>query len=58
MLVTARARDGVERDRGVIGHAWSADLRRWEIRPPLSAPGAGFAHLEVPQVVRIEGRWA
>ncbi|MEZ3158525.1 glycosyl hydrolase family 32 [Microbacterium sp. BWR-S6Y] len=58
MLVTARARDGIERDRGVIGHAWSADLRRWEVRPPLSAPGAGFAHLEVPQVVRIEGRWA
>lgn len=57
MLVTARAREGVSRDRGVIGHAWSADLRRWEVRPPLSAPGAGFAHLEVPQVVHVEGRW-
>jgi len=57
MLVTARSREGRGRDRGVIGHAWSADLHRWEVRPPLSTPGAGFAHLEVPQVVRVEGRW-
>lgn len=57
MLVTARARDGLGRDRGVIGSAWSPDLRRWEVRPPRSAVGAGFAHLEVPQVARVEGRW-
>ncbi|BAJ75127.1 hypothetical protein MTES_2163 [Microbacterium testaceum StLB037] len=57
MLVTARARDAETRDRGVIGHAWSADLHRWEVRPPLSRPGAGFAHLEVPQVVRVDGSW-
>lgn len=48
---------GAARDRGVIGHAWSPDLHHWEVRPPLSAPGAGFAHLEVPQVVEVEGRW-
>ena len=51
MLVTARAAAGDGRDRGVIGHATSPDLETWTVRPPLSAPGAGFAHLEVPQVV-------
>lgn len=57
MLVTARANHGALDDRGVIGHAWSADLESWEVRPPLSAPGAGFAHLEVPQVAEIDGQW-
>jgi len=57
MLITARARLGTdERDRGVVGHAVSDDLVRWEVRPPLSKPGAGFAHLEVVQWVVIEGR--
>ena len=36
-------------DRGVVGAAWSPDLRRWEARPPRSAPGAGFGQLEVMQ---------
>lgn len=57
MLVTARANHGALDDRGVIGHAWSADLDTWEIRPPLSEPGSGFAHLEVPQVALIEDQW-
>jgi len=57
MLVTARANEGDLDDRGVIGHAWSADLVQWEVRPPLSAPGSGFAHLEVPQVAQVEGQW-
>lgn len=59
MLTTARALPtaGVDDDdAGVIGHAWSPDLVSWEVRPPLSRPGAGFAHLEVPQVVTVEGR--
>ncbi len=56
MLVTARARTGRDRDRGVVGHAVSADLETWEVRPPLSAPDSGFAHIEVPQVACIEGR--
>ncbi|MGX5682501.1 glycosyl hydrolase family 32 [Schumannella luteola] len=55
MLVTARSATGDERDRGVIGHAVSSDLESWRVRPPLTAPGAGFAHLEVPQVVEIDG---
>lgn len=57
MLVTARAKDGALDDRGVIGHAWSPELDTWQVRPPLSAPGAGFAHLEVPQVAQVEGHW-
>lgn len=56
MLVTARANSGDELDRGVIAHATSRDLQTWEVRPPLSATGAGFKHLEVPQVVELEGR--
>ena len=56
MLITARAKDGDELDRGVIGHATSRDLEAWEVQPPLSATGAGFAHLEVPQVISVAGR--
>jgi len=56
MLVTARSSTGDELDRGVIAHATSPDLESWTVRPPLSAPGTGFRHLEVPQVVTIDGR--
>ncbi|MBN9185175.1 MAG: glycoside hydrolase family 68 protein [Microbacterium sp.] len=60
MLMTARARDipaDVDPlDRGVVGHAVSDDLVHWTLAAPLSAPGAGFAHLEVPQLTRIDDR--
>lgn len=57
MLVTARAPQGPIRGRGVVGHAWSADLRNWELRPPLSVPSAdGFGQLEVLQVEMVDGR--
>jgi beta-fructofuranosidase len=56
MLITARANHGPSDDRGVIGHAHSQDLRRWEVRPPLSKPGSGFGHIECPQVASVEGR--
>ena len=56
MLLTARSREGTGRDRGVVGHATSEDLQHWTILPPLSEPGAGFAHLEVLQLVTIEDR--
>ena len=56
MFVTARAKDGNPDDRGVIGHATSPDLQSWTVRPPLSRPGAGFGHLEVPQVEVVDGR--
>ncbi len=53
-LITARANSGPPDARGVIGHATSADLVEWEVRPPLSEPGE-FGHLEVPQVEIIDG---
>ncbi|MFC7550907.1 glycosyl hydrolase family 32 [Plantactinospora sp. GCM10030261] len=56
MLITARANEGPVDDRGVIGHARSHDLVRWTAQPPLTAPGSGFGHLEVPQVEVVDGR--
>lgn len=55
MLITARARRGAEPDRGVMGYATSPDLEHWTVQPALSESGSGFAHLEVFQVVEIEG---
>ena len=56
MLMTARAKTGTEPDRGVLGHVTSPDLKTWTQQPALSEPGAGFAHLEVFQLVEIDGR--
>jgi beta-fructofuranosidase len=56
MLITARANHGPADDRGVLGHARSPDLRRWQVRPPLSRPGSGFGHIECPQVASVDGR--
>lgn len=56
MLITARSRTGTEPDRGVMAHATSPDLFNWTVEPALSQPGSGFAHLEVFQVVEVEGR--
>ncbi|MCB0911368.1 MAG: family 43 glycosylhydrolase [Propionibacteriaceae bacterium] len=55
MLVTARGNTGPVDERGVVGHAWSADLRSWEVREPLSEVGQGFGQLEVMYDVEIEG---
>ncbi|MBK8458998.1 MAG: hypothetical protein WAS07_11010 [Micropruina sp.] len=55
MLITARANHGPADDRGVIGHARSADLRNWELLPPLTQPGQGFGQLEVVQPAIIDG---
>lgn len=51
MLVTARSNVGAVDERGVIGHAVSSDLASWNALPPLSEPGSGFMHLEVPQTI-------
>ncbi|GAA5035290.1 hypothetical protein GCM10023258_37050 [Terrabacter aeriphilus] len=56
MLITARANHGDVVDRGVVGHAWSADLETWELREPLTQPGAGFGQLEVLQTHVVDGR--
>jgi beta-fructofuranosidase len=55
-LVTARRRGGHSRERGTIGHATSADLVSWTVRPPLTE-GSPFGHLEIPAVHEVEGRW-
>ena len=56
MYVTARDVGGAP-GCGVVGHAVSEDLARWEVRPPLSSPTGVFEWLEVISVVRVEGRW-
>jgi beta-fructofuranosidase len=56
VLVTARVNHGPPATRGVIGHAVSEDLLRWEVLPPLTSPGA-FGHLEIPQTVEVGGHW-
>jgi hypothetical protein len=57
MLITARAASGEPFERGVVGHAVSADLRHWEPRPPLTVPEPrGFGQLEVTQVEIVDGR--
>lgn len=56
MLITARANTGDVDNRGVIGHAVSPDLESWEVREPLSEPGAGFGHVEVPQATVMNDR--
>jgi sucrose-6-phosphate hydrolase SacC (GH32 family) len=57
MLVTARSNSGAADNRGVVGHAWSSDLRTWTVRPPLSEQGQGFGQLEVCQVENVDGSW-
>jgi beta-fructofuranosidase len=56
MLLTARSREGPADQRGVLGYARSRDLVRWQAQPPLSRPGSGFGHLEVPQAELVDGR--
>ncbi|MCI0139999.1 glycosyl hydrolase family 32 [Arthrobacter bambusae] len=55
MVITARGRSGPdERNRGVIGYARSDDLENWSVGTALTG-SAGFAHLEVPQIVGLSG---
>jgi beta-fructofuranosidase len=56
MLIAARARDAAPNDDGVLAEARSADLRHWELGPPVCEPGAGFGQLEVAQVRVIDGQ--
>jgi beta-fructofuranosidase len=54
--ITGRANHGKKNERGVIAHATSPDLLHWELHPPSTPPGE-FGYLEVPQLVKIQGRW-
>lgn len=55
MLITARANHGAVEERGVVGHATSADMQTWQVQPALSEINGGFAHIEVPQIVEVDG---
>lgn len=55
MLITARAKEGNPRTRGVLGHATSSDMRNWKVQPPLSAAGNDFGQLEVFQFEVVDG---
>lgn len=46
-----------ERGNGVVGHAVSADLHDWEVRPPLGGPNGVFDQLEVISLAEVDGRW-
>jgi beta-fructofuranosidase len=56
LFVTAHASHGEADGRGVVGHAWSDDLRRWAVGPPVASPSE-FRFMEVPQVERIGARY-
>ncbi|MGD2179159.1 MAG: glycosyl hydrolase family 32 [Anaerolineae bacterium] len=53
-FITARINHGPADGRGVVAHARSDDLIHWEVLPPVTEPG-DFGHMEVPQLVEIEG---
>jgi beta-fructofuranosidase len=55
-FITARVNHGPPDGRGVIAHARSDDLLRWEVLPPVTSPGL-FGHLEVPQLVSMQNRY-
>lgn len=55
MLITARGKGATATGGGVIGHAWSADLDHWVVRPPVGVASERFAHLEVLQLARVNG---
>jgi beta-fructofuranosidase len=56
VLITARSRSVPADGAGVVAHARSPDLVEWEVLPPLTAAGE-FAQVEVPQLVRLNGRY-
>lgn len=55
MLITARGKSGRVEERGVMGHAISQDLQKWEILQPLSFENQGFGQLEVFQFEIVDG---
>lgn len=52
--VNARTKGGPIMRRGCVGLLTSTDFERWEVQPPLFAPGR-FWDLECPQVFTIDG---
>lgn len=54
-LITARLPHGPTTEAGTIALAHSPDLVSWEVDAPLTS-ASGLGHLEVPQVVEVDGR--
>jgi beta-fructofuranosidase len=54
-LITGRVNTGAADGRGVIAHAQSSDLIKWDVLPPVTQPGE-FGQMEVPQYLHIGGR--
>ncbi len=55
MLLAARLKEGPSRRRGCTALCVSNDLKTWEVRDPLWAPGLYFTH-ECPDLFRM-GEW-
>lgn len=56
MLTTAGSISAKSRrEEAVMGVAKSADLKNWQIQPPLGAPGQGFGETEVFQFEVVDG---
>ena len=55
MTISARTA-GDRPHNACVGLARSADLREWEVLPPLLAPGV-YDEMEATQVVHHDGRW-
>jgi beta-fructofuranosidase len=53
MLVTARLKTGLSKNRGTVGHATSTDLKNWQVQPPLTGE-TSFSHLEVFQIIETK----
>ena len=56
MLITARDPTAERPSDGVLAHARSADMRAWELAPPLTET-AHFGQFEVSQVRCVDGQW-
>lgn len=55
-FITGRVNTGPADGRGVIAHACSTDLIRWDVLPPVTEPG-DFGQIECPQLVSMQGRY-
>lgn len=56
MLFTARDHDKNALGAGVIGQAYSDDLMKWTVEPPLVRVGY-YGEMEVPQLFQLDGWW-
>jgi beta-fructofuranosidase len=56
MLLAARQQEGPSSRRGCVALAASADLERWEVRPPFWAPDLYYTH-ECPDLFRMGDWW-